>query len=122
MPSALVTGGSSGIGLAIAQMLAEEGYALTLAGRKLDRLEAAREGLDASVVQADVASETIIFPLGPALFLSWANCEATVGRDHTKVYRCELKPEYQFPGTSTEQDQRTSQDESSRERNTITLE
>ena len=57
MPSALVTGGSSGIGLAIAQMLAEEGYALTLAGRKLDRLEAAREGLDASVVQADVASE-----------------------------------------------------------------
>ena len=57
MPSALVTGGSSGIGLAIAQMLAEEGYALTLAGRNLDRLEAAREGLDASVVQADVASE-----------------------------------------------------------------
>jgi NAD(P)-dependent dehydrogenase (short-subunit alcohol dehydrogenase family) len=57
VPSALVTGGSSGIGLAIAQMLAEEGYALTLAGRKLDRLEAAREGLDASVVQADVASE-----------------------------------------------------------------
>lgn len=38
-------------------MLAEEGYALTLAGRKLDRLEAAREGLDAAIVQADVASE-----------------------------------------------------------------
>jgi NAD(P)-dependent dehydrogenase (short-subunit alcohol dehydrogenase family) len=57
VPSALVTGGSSGIGLAIAKMLAEEGYALTLAGRKLDRLEAAREGLDASIVQADVASE-----------------------------------------------------------------
>ena len=52
---------------------------------------------------ADVASETVIFPLGPALFLSWANCDATVGRDQTKVYRCELKPEYQFPGTSPEQ-------------------
>ena len=52
--------------------------------------------------QADVAGETVIFPLGPALFLSWANCDATVGRDQTKVYRCELKPEYQFPGTSTE--------------------
>jgi NAD(P)-dependent dehydrogenase (short-subunit alcohol dehydrogenase family) len=57
VPSALVTGGSSGIGLAIARMLAEEGYALTLAGRKLDRLEAAREGLEAAIVQADVSSE-----------------------------------------------------------------
>lgn len=59
MPSALVTGGSSGIGLAIAKMLGEEGHALTLAGRKLDRLEAAREGLgvDATIVAADVAAE-----------------------------------------------------------------
>ena len=57
MPSALVTGGSSGIGLAIARMLHEEGYALTLAGRKLERLEAAREGLDAAIVQADVSKE-----------------------------------------------------------------
>jgi NAD(P)-dependent dehydrogenase (short-subunit alcohol dehydrogenase family) len=57
MPSALVTGGSSGIGLAIARMLAQEGYALTLAGRKLERLEAAREGLDAAIVSADVSVE-----------------------------------------------------------------
>jgi NAD(P)-dependent dehydrogenase (short-subunit alcohol dehydrogenase family) len=57
MASALVTGGSSGIGLAIAHMLAAGGYSLTLAGRKLDRLEAAREGLDATIVVADVSSE-----------------------------------------------------------------
>lgn len=57
MPSALVTGGSSGIGLAIARMLGEEGYALTLAGRKLEKLEAAREGLDAAIVPADVSVE-----------------------------------------------------------------
>jgi NAD(P)-dependent dehydrogenase (short-subunit alcohol dehydrogenase family) len=57
MPSALITGGSSGIGLAIAHMLGAEGYTLTLAGRKLDRLEAAREGLDAAIVVADVSSE-----------------------------------------------------------------
>jgi hypothetical protein len=87
-------------------------------GRALNfTLPATAEGV---CIQADVAGETVIFPLGPALFLSWANCDATVGQDQTKVYRCELKPEYQFP-TSTEPDQRTSQGESSREGNTITL-
>jgi 3-oxoacyl-[acyl-carrier protein] reductase len=57
MPSALITGGSSGIGLAIARMLGAEGYALTLAGRNLDRLEAARAGLEAEIVVANVSSE-----------------------------------------------------------------
>jgi NAD(P)-dependent dehydrogenase (short-subunit alcohol dehydrogenase family) len=55
--SALVTGGSSGIGLAIARMLQEEGYALTLAARKLERLEQARAELGAEIVQADVSRE-----------------------------------------------------------------
>src|ERR1700761_4354216 len=39
--AALVTGASSGIGLAIAEMLAEEGYDLTLASRTQAKLEAA---------------------------------------------------------------------------------
>ena len=57
MPSALVTGGSSGIGLAIARMLREEGYALTLAARKPERLEAAAAELGATAVAADVRHE-----------------------------------------------------------------
>jgi hypothetical protein len=47
-------------------------------------------------LEADVAGETIIFPLGPELFLSWANCSARVNPDHTSVYRCELKAGYRF--------------------------
>jgi hypothetical protein len=68
-------------------------------GRALNfALPATAEGV---CIQADVAGETIVFPLGPALFLSWANCNATVGRDQTKVFRCDLKPEYQFPEAAT---------------------
>ncbi len=45
--AALVTGASSGIGLAVAQMLGEEGYALTVAARRPEKLEAAADGLRA---------------------------------------------------------------------------
>jgi NAD(P)-dependent dehydrogenase (short-subunit alcohol dehydrogenase family) len=43
--AAIVTGASSGIGLAIAQTLGGEGYGLTMAARRPDKLEAAAEGL-----------------------------------------------------------------------------
>jgi NAD(P)-dependent dehydrogenase (short-subunit alcohol dehydrogenase family) len=57
MPSALVTGGSSGIGLAIARMLHEEGYGLTLAARTLERLESVSTELAATPVAVDVRNE-----------------------------------------------------------------
>jgi NAD(P)-dependent dehydrogenase (short-subunit alcohol dehydrogenase family) len=55
--AALVTGGSSGIGLAIARMLREEGFALTLAARTADKVEAAARALDALAIAANVADE-----------------------------------------------------------------
>jgi len=70
-------------------------------GRALNfTLPAAAEGV---CIEADMAGQTIIYPLGPALYLSWANCDATVNKDQTKVYRCELKNGYQFPDRSGQQ-------------------
>jgi NAD(P)-dependent dehydrogenase (short-subunit alcohol dehydrogenase family) len=53
--SALVTGGSAGIGLAIARMLRDEGYGLTLAARRPEPLEAAAGELGALGVAANLA-------------------------------------------------------------------
>jgi len=60
--AALVTGGSSGIGLAIARMLGEEGYRVTVSARRPEKLEEAVAGLrdggiDAVAVAANVADE-----------------------------------------------------------------
>jgi NAD(P)-dependent dehydrogenase (short-subunit alcohol dehydrogenase family) len=55
--SALITGGSSGIGLAIARALREDGFTLTLAARTREKVEAAARELDALAVSADVADD-----------------------------------------------------------------
>jgi len=60
--AALVTGGSSGIGLAIARALGEDGYALTVSARRPEKLEAAVEelradGLEVHSVPAQMAEE-----------------------------------------------------------------
>jgi short-subunit dehydrogenase len=52
--AALVTGGSSGIGLAIARMLRDEGFALTLASRRAEKVQAAAAELGAAAVAAVV--------------------------------------------------------------------
>jgi NAD(P)-dependent dehydrogenase (short-subunit alcohol dehydrogenase family) len=63
--AAIVTGASSGIGLAIAKMLAEEGHGVTMAARRLEKLDAAvaglaADGLDVHAVAADVSQEADI--------------------------------------------------------------
>lgn len=47
-------------------------------------------------IEADMDGPTIIFPLGPSLFLNWATCESVINPDRGRVYRCALKPGYRF--------------------------
>src|SRR5215831_20001747 len=55
--AALITGGSSGIGWAIAHALKEDGFELTLASRTRDKVETAAAELGAYAVTADVADD-----------------------------------------------------------------
>ena len=63
--AALVTGASSGIGLAIARMLAEEGHGVTMVARRPEKLAQAAaalagQGLDVAEVAADVRAEAAV--------------------------------------------------------------
>jgi NAD(P)-dependent dehydrogenase (short-subunit alcohol dehydrogenase family) len=63
--AAIVTGASSGIGLAVARVLGEEGFGITMAARRPEKLEGAAAGLaadgfDVHAVAANVADEAEI--------------------------------------------------------------
>ena len=63
--AAIVTGASSGIGLAIARMLGEQGYGITAAARRPDKLAAAAEelrgaGIEVEDVAGNMADEADI--------------------------------------------------------------
>ena len=63
--AALVTGASSGIGLAIAHLLGSEGYGLTIAARRPEKLEGAAQelrdqGYEVESVPANMADEDAI--------------------------------------------------------------
>lgn len=80
-PHAVVTGGGSGIGLAIARALAGAGHRVTIMGRSADRLAAALEALPGASSQvcdvADEASVSAAFAaVGPVGVL--VNCAGVV--------------------------------------------
>jgi len=47
-------------------------------------------------IEADINGTPMVFPLGPDLYLSWANCTARTNADKSTVNQCELKPDYRF--------------------------
>ena len=49
-------------------------------------------------LEAELNGTNIVFPIGPGVAptLSWADCNVSKGKDQSKMYRCELKPGYEF--------------------------
>jgi short-subunit dehydrogenase len=79
--AAIVTGASRGIGLALAETLADEGYALTVSARKPDTLEAAAERLRERGVEVEAVAANLADPDAAA---------AVVGRHRERFGRLDV--------------------------------
>lgn len=47
-------------------------------------------------IEAEVDETSIVFPLGPDLLLSWAKCTVNTDSDQSRLFSCELDPDYRF--------------------------
>jgi len=80
----LIVGGSSGMGLALAELLVAEGAAVTVAGRRADRLAAAADRLGVATHRADITREDDVRAMA-----------AAVGRlDHVVVTAADMTGAY----------------------------
>jgi hypothetical protein len=53
-------------------------------------------GAEGPSIEAEINGTRVIFPFGPEHKLSWATCNVETERNGPQVFRCELKPGYQF--------------------------
>jgi hypothetical protein len=53
-------------------------------------------GADGVFIEAELNGTPTVFPLGPDLLLSWAECSASANPDRAKAYRRALTPGYKF--------------------------
>jgi NADP-dependent 3-hydroxy acid dehydrogenase YdfG len=85
MPTAVVTGASSGIGAASARALAAEGYHVFCVARRTERIEALAAEIGGTAVTCDVTDETQVAGLadavGPNLDLLLNNAGGALGTD-----------------------------------------
>lgn len=77
----------------MASDLVRESYPVIFGQTLNFSLPAAAEGPS---IEAEVNGEAIVFPLGPDLFLSWAQCAVEMSKEQSRLYRCEIKPGYQL--------------------------
>ena len=76
--TALVTGGSSGIGLAIARALTRAGAKVAITGRGEQRLAAAAKSLNAHAIHADVSREADVLRTYQELFQAFDHLDVLV--------------------------------------------
>ncbi len=80
LPVILITGASSGIGAATAQLFAEKGYRVAVAARRLERLQAIVEqiqaqGSQALAIQTDVSSLDSVQHMANAVLAQWGQVD-----------------------------------------------
>jgi 3-oxoacyl-[acyl-carrier protein] reductase len=97
--TALVTGGSSGIGLAIAKSLIEAGAQVAITGRDQHRLAATSAATGAHPIQADVAKEADVLRAYKELFQEFDHLDILVNNAGVGV----LKPLVEMDLASFEQ-------------------
>jgi 3-oxoacyl-[acyl-carrier protein] reductase len=85
--TALVTGGSNGIGLAIAKTLIEAGTQVAITGRDEQRLMAAAESIGAHPIRADVSKEADVLRSYRELFQAFGHLDILINNAGFGVIR-----------------------------------